>query len=139
MLNRITILIADDHPLVREGLIALLACEPDLAVIGEASDGQEALERADRLHPDVVLMDVRMPRLDGVSAIRLIHEHQPAIRLLLFSADAGEEVVLQGLAAGACGYLRKGLPRAELLRAVRAAVHESEAEDGVGTRKPPAT
>lgn len=121
MSDRITILIADDHPLVREGLVALLAREPDLAVVGEAGDGREAVERADRLHPDVVLMDLQMPRLDGVAAIRLIHERQPATRLLLLSSDAGEDAVLRGLAAGACGYLRKGLPRAELLRAVRAA------------------
>lgn len=127
MCDIITILIADDHPLVREGLMALLAREPDLAVIGEAGDGQEAVERADRLRPDVVLMDLRMPRLDGVAAIRLIHERQPATRLLLLSTDAGEDAVLRGLAAGACGYLRKGLPRAELVRAVRAAARSAAA------------
>lgn len=135
MSDAITILIADNHPLVREGLVALLAREPDLTVVGEARDGQEAVEHAERFHPDVVLMDLWMPRLDGVAATRLIHEHQPATRLLLLSSDAGEEAVSRGLAAGACGYLRKGLPRAELLWAVRAVARGDELGGVAGRRR----
>lgn len=115
------VLIADDQRLFRDGLRTILASEPDLEVVGEAGDGHEAVELAVRARPDVVLMDVRMPGLDGVAATRRIREAAPSCRVVILSTYGEEELLLGGLRAGAAGYLLKDTPAEELVRAVRAA------------------
>ncbi len=113
----IRLLIADDHPVVRDGLSGIFGGAEDFEVVGLASDGQEAVELARRLKPDVVLMDLRMPRMDGVSAIRQL-AGQRVLVLTTYDADTD---VLPAIEAGATGYLLKDAPRSELYRAVRAA------------------
>ncbi|GAA2214921.1 response regulator transcription factor [Nonomuraea monospora] len=115
------LLIADDHPIVRDGLRAALGGEPDLEIVGEAADGEEAVRLAGQLAPDIVLMDLRMPGLDGVGAIRRLSGTGPRVLVLTtFDTD-----VLPALEAGASGYLLKDAPPEELIRAVRA-VHRGE-------------
>ncbi|TDE59483.1 response regulator transcription factor [Nonomuraea mesophila] len=110
------LLIADDHPIVRDGLRAALGGEPDMEVVGEASDGAQAVRLAAELRPDVVLMDLRMPGMDGVSAIRELSGTGPRVLVLTtFDTD-----VLPAMEAGASGYLLKDAPPEELARAVRA-------------------
>ena len=117
----IKLLIADDHPVVRDGLSAMFAREPGFEVLGEASDGAEALRLAQSLGPDVILMDLRMPGMDGLTAItELARRHVPARVLVLTTYDT-DSYVLPAIEAGATGYMLKDAPRAELLRAVRAA------------------
>jgi DNA-binding NarL/FixJ family response regulator len=122
----IRLLIADDHPIVRDGLRGALANEPDIEVIGEAANGHEAVERAARDGVDVVLMDLRMPQMDGVSAITALHARSPGVRVLVLTTFDSETDVLAAIEAGATGYLLKDAPVEELLRAVRAA-HRGEA------------
>ncbi|MBF8190788.1 response regulator transcription factor [Nonomuraea sp. K274] len=115
------LLIADDHPIVRDGLRAALGGEPDLEIVGEAADGAEAVRLAAELRPDVVLMDLRMPGMDGVAAIRRLSGTGPRVLVLTtFDTD-----VLPALEAGASGYLLKDAPPEELVRAVRA-THRGE-------------
>jgi DNA-binding NarL/FixJ family response regulator len=117
----IRLLIADDHPVVRDGLSAMFAREPGFEVLGEASDGAEALRLAQALGPDVILMDLRMPGMDGLTAItELARRHVPARVLVLTTYDT-DSYVLPAIEAGATGYMLKDAPRVELLRAVRAA------------------
>jgi DNA-binding NarL/FixJ family response regulator len=121
MPDTIRILLADDHPVVRDGLAAMLATQPDFEVIGEAGTGAEALAQAARLRPDVVLMDLEMPALDGVEAIRRLRaagEGAPAQVLVLTAFDTDERIV-GALEAGAQGYLLKGAPREEIFAAIR--------------------
>lgn len=135
MAEKIKILIADDHPVVREGLAAMLARQPDIDVIGEASDGVEAVEQAGSLRPDIVLMDLQMPRLGGVEAIRQIREQHPTIQMIVLTTYGDDDSIFQGIAAGARGYLLKDAPRDELFRAVRAVAHgESLLQPAVATR-----
>lgn len=117
-MSRIRILIVDDHPVVRAGLAGLLSSQPDFEVVGEAGDGQEALNMLERLEPDVVLMDLRMPGMDGVSAIRRIRSQRKSQVLVLTTFDTDAEIV-QAVEAGATGYLLKDVAREELFRAVR--------------------
>jgi len=119
--GRIRILVADDHPVVRAGLTGMLAAESDLEVVGEAASGDEAVALAGRLRPDVVLMDLRMPGGDGVSAISQMAERKLAARILVLTTYDTDSDVLAAIEAGATGYLLKDAPAAELLRAVRAA------------------
>jgi DNA-binding NarL/FixJ family response regulator len=115
------LLIADDHPIVRDGLRAALSGEPDLEIVGEAADGEQAVRLAADLRPDIVLMDLRMPGMDGVAAIRLLSGTGPRVLVLTtFDTD-----VLPALEAGASGYLLKDAPPEELVRAVRA-THRGE-------------
>ncbi len=131
----ITILIADDHPVVREGLAAMLSREPDIDVVGEAADGQEAVDRAASLGPDIILMDLQMPRLGGVDAIRLIRERHPAVQTIVLTTYGDDDSIFQGIAAGARGYLLKDAPRDELFRAVRAVARgESLLQPAVATK-----
>ncbi len=131
----IRVVIADDHPVVREGLAAMLEREPDLEVVGEARDGQEAIERVAALRPDVVLMDLQMPRVDGVEAIRQIREHHSGVHVLVLTTYDDDESILRGVEAGARGYLLKDAPRDELFRAVRAVARgESLLQPAVATR-----
>jgi DNA-binding NarL/FixJ family response regulator len=115
----IRLLLVDDHPVVREGLAAMLATQNDFEVVGEASDGAQAVDMVERLGPDVVLMDLEMPRVDGPEAIRRIRARRPDARVLVLTAYDTDERILDAVQAGAQGYLLKGAPRDELFRAVR--------------------
>ena len=116
----IRILLADDHAMMRQALRALLEAEPDLAVVGEAGDGEEALEKALQLQPDVVLMDLSMPAGGGLKATRTVAALTGA-RVLVFSLQAEAEGMVPALRAGACGYLPKTAAPDDLLRAIRRA------------------
>jgi DNA-binding NarL/FixJ family response regulator len=116
----IRVLIADDHPLFRGGLRALLESVPDTEVAGEATNGQEAVERARTLAPDVVVMDLNMPHLNGIDATRQIVREMPDIRVLVMTMHEDDESVFAALRAGARGYQLKGAAQAETLRAISA-------------------
>ncbi|GIG67042.1 response regulator [Phytomonospora endophytica] len=116
----LTVVIADDHPIVREGLRTVLTAAGDVDVLGEAADGAEAVRLAERLRPDVVLMDLRMPVLDGVAATARVVAEAWAAVLVLTTYDTDGDIA-RALAAGATGYLLKDTPRRELAEAVRAA------------------
>jgi DNA-binding NarL/FixJ family response regulator len=120
MAAQIRILVADDHPVVRDGVVAMLATEPDFVVVGEAATGAEAIARATELKPDVVLLDLEMPEVDGVEAIRRMRATLPDTRVVVFTAFDRDEQIVGALRAGAQGYLLKGAPRQELFRAIRA-------------------
>jgi DNA-binding NarL/FixJ family response regulator len=117
----IRLLIVDDHPVVRGGLRGMFAGDPDFEVVGEAGNGAEAVERAEALRADVVLMDLRMPKMGGVEAIRRLRERAPTVRVLVLTTYDTDDDVLPAIEAGAIGYLLKDAPREELMRAVRAA------------------
>ncbi|MER8158610.1 response regulator transcription factor [Streptomyces sp. NPDC094472] len=117
----IRILIVDDHPVVRDGLRGVLERDPDFTVIGEAGDGAEAVELYERWPADVVLMDLRMPRMGGVEAIKRLLRGDPEARILVLTTYDTDSDVMGALAAGATGYLLKDTPREELTRAVRSA------------------
>jgi DNA-binding NarL/FixJ family response regulator len=117
----IRVLVVDDHPVVRSGLIGLLGIEADIDVVGEAGDGEEALVRVAALAPDVVLMDLRMPRLDGVAATARIAAGHPACRVLVLTTYDTDADIVRAVEAGATGYLLKDTPRGQLVDAVRAA------------------
>jgi DNA-binding NarL/FixJ family response regulator len=117
----IRILVVDDHPVVRSGLTGMLDVEDDLEVIGEAADGEEAVARVAALLPDVVLMDLRMPRLDGAGATERIVASHPSVRVLVLTTYSTDTDILRAVEAGATGYLLKDTPRTQLLDAVRAA------------------
>ncbi|SEG79816.1 DNA-binding response regulator, NarL/FixJ family, contains REC and HTH domains [Nonomuraea solani] len=116
----IKLLIVDDHPVVRDGLSSMFAREPDFEVVGEAGDGAEAVRLVEALRPDVVLMDLRMPGMDGVSATRELAGLAGGVRVLVLTTYDTDSHVLPAIEAGATGYLLKDAPRDELLRAVRA-------------------
>ena len=116
----IRLLISDDHPVVRDGLRGMLASQPDLDVIGEAADGAAAVKLAAELAPDVILLDLRMPVLDGVAAIRQIRAQQPGTHILVLTTYDTDADILPAIEAGATGYLLKDAPRDELFRAIRA-------------------
>lgn len=115
----IRVLIADDHPVVRDGLVAVLGTQPDFIVVGEASSGSEMIEQALRLTPDVILLDLEMPGMDGVQALRELRVRQPDARVLAFTAFDTDERIVGAIRAGALGYLLKGAPRDELFNAIR--------------------
>ena len=117
----IRVLVVDDHPVVRSGLAGMLAAEDDLLVVGEAPDGLAALAQVAALAPDVVLMDLRMPRLDGVDAIAKRHVSHTAVRVLVLTTFDTDADIVRAVEAGATGYLLKDTPRARLVDAVRAA------------------
>ncbi|WP_071517393.1 response regulator transcription factor [Geitlerinema sp. PCC 9228] len=116
----IKLLLADDQSIVREGLRSLLQAKPDLEVVGEAENGQIALEQAIALQVDVVLMDVRMPVMDGVAATRHLYERAPEIKVLVLTTFDDDEYVSQSMRYGAKGYLLKDTPSEELAEAIRA-------------------
>jgi len=122
----IRVLIADDHPLVRRGLAAIINMEDDAAVIGEAGDGGEAVALWRLLRPDVVLMDLRMPQIDGVEAIKQIHSEDPKAAIVVLTTYDHDEDVYAGLRAGAKAYLLKDVQPEELFRCIRT-VHTGEA------------
>lgn len=116
------VLLVDDHVVVRQGLKALFADETDIEVIGEASNGREALEFLENWEPDVVLMDISMPGLNGIEATRQIQQRHPGVKVVVLSMHANEEYVFQVLQAGASGYVLKQSDSLEVLSAIRAAV-----------------
>jgi DNA-binding NarL/FixJ family response regulator len=117
--KQIRVLIVDDHPVVREGLAGMLATQPDLDVVGEAGNGLEGVKLAHSLNPDLILMDLQMPNMDGAAAIRQIRKELPDCRILVLTAFDTDERILHSIEAGAQGYLLKGAPRDELFRAIR--------------------
>ncbi len=117
----IRVLVADDHHLVRQGICALLARAQDIEVVGEVADGQEAIELTRALHPDVIVMDVAMPRLSGNQAVARIHASYASTQIVMLSVHSDETLVRQALRSGAVGYLLKDSVKEELLLAVRAA------------------
>ena len=116
----IRVLVADDQELVREGLVLILGAQPDIEVVGEARDGVDAITLARQTKPDVILMDLRMPRLDGIEATRRVHVDLPLTRVLVLTTYDIDEDVLAALRAGASGFLLKDTPRQSLLAAIRA-------------------
>ena len=131
----IRLLIADDHPVVRDGLSGIFESDPGFEVLGQAADGAQAVDLAERLGPDVVLMDLRMPGTDGLGAIAEIARRGLAARVLVLTTYDTDADVLPAIQAGATGYLLKDAPRTELLRAVRAAARgESVLSPSVASR-----
>ena len=119
MVKRIRLIIADDHPVVRAGLQGMLASQPDFEIVGEATTGVEVVALTAALHPDVVLMDLRMTAMDGVAATAQIRKQQPAIPVLVLTTyDSGADI-LRAIEAGATGYLLKDAPRDQLFSAIR--------------------
>ncbi|GGL11879.1 DNA-binding response regulator [Sphaerisporangium melleum] len=117
----IRLIIVDDHPIVRDGLRGIFTGDADFEVVGEAADGPEALVVARRTRPDLVLMDLRMPKMTGAEVIRRLREQDPAVHVLVLTTFDDDADVLPAIEQGATGYLLKDTPRAELLRAVHAA------------------
>ena len=114
------VLIADDHLIVRLGLVTLINNQPDMQVVAEAANGQEAIELSRVHHPDVILMDLRMPGLSGDEVIAAVREADPAARIVVLTIHKGDEAVYQALRAGADGYLLKDVPGREIVEAIRA-------------------
>jgi NarL family two-component system response regulator LiaR len=126
MAEPIRVLVVDDHAVVREGLRSFLELQDGIEIAGEAEDGQEAVAAAERLEPDVVLMDLVMPKLDGLGAMRALRERLPHVRVIVLTSFLDEDKLLPALRAGAAGYLLKNAQPKEVARAVRAA-HAGEA------------
>jgi two-component system NarL family response regulator len=123
--NRVRILVADDHPVVREGLVALINRRPDMVVVAEVSNGRDAVEQFLRHRPDIALLDLRMPEMDGVDAIAAIRQKIPTARLIVLTTFDDDEDIYRGLRAGAKAYLLKDAPRDDLLKCIRD-VHEGQ-------------
>ena len=115
----IRVLIADDHAIVRKGIRALLATEPDIEVVGEAQNGKQAISEATKFQPDVILMDLVMPELDGIAAIRHIAANQEQVRILVLTSFATDDKIFPAIKAGALGYLLKDSGPQELVQAIR--------------------
>jgi DNA-binding NarL/FixJ family response regulator len=115
----IRILLADDHPVVRDGLAAILSTQPDFQVIGAAGDGLEVVQLTVQLRPDVLLLDLEMPHVDGVEALKRLRDMGVDVRTIVFTAFDTDERILSAVRAGAQGYLLKGAPREELFNAIR--------------------
>ncbi len=115
----IRLLVADDHPMLREGLVAVLSTQPDFDVVGEAADGSEVVRLAEKLRPDVILLDLEMPHMDGVAALERLRDTGSEARAIVFTAYDTDERILRSLRAGARGYLLKGASRAEIFDAIR--------------------
>ncbi|MEJ2733670.1 MAG: response regulator transcription factor [Anaerolineae bacterium] len=134
-MERIRLIIADDHPVVRTGLQGMFAGQPDLEVAGEATTGIEAVDLVEKLRPDVVLMDLRMPKMDGVTAISEIKALRPEVHVLVLTTYDTDADILPAIEAGATGYLLKDAPREDLFRAIRAAARgEAVLAPGVAAR-----
>ncbi len=116
----IRVMIVDDQRLIREGIASLLSIQPGLEIVGTAVNGQDALEKADTLKPDIILMDIRMPEMDGIEATQLIRKNN-SCQILMLTTFNDEEYIVKALQAGAAGYLLKDLPAADLAQAIRLA------------------
>lgn len=121
MTNNIRVMLVDDHAVVRSGLTAFLSAYPDLELVGEAENGQQAVQRAAALQPDVILMDLIMPVMDGVAATQVIKRQYPHIQIVVLTSFQEDELVQNALRAGAVGYLMKNVTARELVTAIRAA------------------
>lgn len=119
MTDKIRLLVADDHPVVRDGLVTILSTQPDFAVVGEASTGPETVEQVIHLGPDVLLLDLEMPEMDGVAVLRRLRERDVEVRTIVFTAFDTDERILEAVQAGVQGYLLKGAERQELFNAIR--------------------
>jgi two-component system, NarL family, response regulator NreC len=119
-MSSVRILLADDHTILRKGLRLVLEREPDFSVVGEASNGREAIEAADRDHPDAIIMDIAMPILNGIEATKRITTNHPKIAVIILSVHSDEAYILRALKAGARGYLLKDSAETDLIQAVRA-------------------
>ena len=115
----IQILLVDDHPVVRDGLRAMLGLQPDFQIVGEANNGVEAVQQVGQLQPDVILLDLEMPELDGVAALEQIRAANPAARVIILTAYDEDERIVSAIVAGAQGYMLKGAPREDIFRAIR--------------------
>jgi DNA-binding NarL/FixJ family response regulator len=113
------VLVADDHPVVREGLVAMLRTQPDFDIVGEAATGREVLDLVARRDPDVLLLDLEMPDVDGVSVLRQLRERSSRVRAIVFTVFDTDDRIIAAVEAGAAGYLLKGAPRSEIFAAVR--------------------
>jgi len=120
MKRRLRLLVVDDHPVVRKGISSCLARHPDFEVVGEAGDGQAALGKARELAPDIVLMDLDLPQIDGLAVTEILHREQPRLKVLILSMHSSSECVLRILKAGARGYVLKGASPEELVQAIEA-------------------
>jgi len=119
MSSAIRVLVADDQELVRKGIVALLSSKEEIVIVGEAGNGEEALAMAADLSPDVILMDIRMPLCDGISATEKIRQQQPAIKILMMTTFDDSDLVVRALQAGACGYFLKRMPSIQIAKAIR--------------------
>lgn len=119
MAEKIKVLVVDDHAIVRSGLASILAAQPDMAIVGEAKDGQEAINKALELKPDVILMDIFMPNLSGIDAMVVIKEKMPEARVLILTVSESEENLFRALRFGARGYLLKSASIDEVIAAIR--------------------
>lgn len=131
MANMIRVLLVDDQSIIREGLSSLLQAQPDLEIVGEAENGEQAVAQAIQLVPDIVLMDIRMPIMDGVAAIRLLKKQASAIKILVLTTFDDDRYVAQAMAYGADGYLLKDTPSKELAQAIRS-VNQGYTQMGPG-------
>lgn len=122
-MEKIRLLIADDHLIVREGLRAILGAQPDIEVVGEATNGEEAVDKVKEIRPDIVLMDITMPELDGLEATRRIKQNNPEVNILILTMHEGDEYFFKSLDVGASGYFIKGGSSRELISALRAVYH----------------
>jgi len=118
-MGKIRLLVADDHPMLREGLVGVLGTQPDFEVVGEAADGQDVVRLAGEIEPDVILLDLEMPNVDGVEALQRLRQAGSTAQTVVFTAYDTDERILGALRAGARGYLLKGASRADIFSAVR--------------------
>jgi DNA-binding NarL/FixJ family response regulator len=116
---RIRVAVVDDHPVVREGLVLILQTQPDFEIVGEGASGQDALDLVDRLAPDVLMLDLELPGLDGVAVLRRLRERGATTRVIAFTVFDTDDRIIGAVEAGAAGYLLKGAPSAELFEAIR--------------------
>ncbi len=131
----IRVIVVDDQELIREGLAIILDAQPDIEVVGQAADGQEAVELTAKAMPDVVLMDIKMPRMNGIKATRQIRAAHPQIHVLILTTYSEDELVFEGVRAGASGYLLKDITRGDLAEAVRGAARgEAQIDPAVASR-----
>jgi DNA-binding NarL/FixJ family response regulator len=121
--ERTRVMVVDDHYVVRAGIATMLLAADDIELVGEAADGEEALEKCAEVEPDVVLMDLRLPKMDGIAATRALREHDPSIQVLALTSFSDEQLVRDAVQAGVTGFLLKDVGMDELIRAIRAARH----------------
>ncbi len=117
--TRLRVLSVDDHPLLREGIATLINNQPDMCIVGEASSGREALERFRELHPDITLMDVRLPDMSGIDAMIAIRKEFPEARVIMLTTSEGDVEIQRALEGGARGYMLKSMPPKDLVEAIR--------------------
>ena len=129
MTAKVRLVMADDHEVTRAGFISLLAGHPEFDVVGQASDGQEALQLCEALRPDIVILDVRMPILNGLGAARLLQQRMPGLKVVIFTMDDSPDHLEAAIAAGAAGYLLKDASREEVIGALRQVAAGEDALD----------